>query len=419
MKGVIKIGGLEKIDFQKARHRIYFIENYICNKDFWDKNFKEPQWQQNHTPFPLVKKMIDKVEDLDDKKIGVLFNLEFLEELVKERGVIPVNITFYADTEIEEAFARNVYKVKTVRFKEHTVKGLNKAIMRKFDLVISNPPYNRGIDLNILNEIYDQADEFIIVHPSTWLMDNKCKNSAFNKVRDLVKDGLKEVTLFNGNKIFGIGLFVPCSITHIDKTKKHSSIKVIDTINQSEYDYNDIFDIDRWGNKPQYNSLKNKVLKFTKKNSFNKHSYKEANIRKNVLVKTACIRGHVDLISPQKMIKDDFFTILSKNDGIVKDKERASKLLSETRDTFSSLFYFDKKCEAENFIAFCKTKLFMFCLSVVKINQNNHRGELNFVPWLDFTQNWNDEKLYKYFKLTQEEIDFIETNIPDYYGVNK
>jgi hypothetical protein len=34
---------------------------------------------------------------------------------------------------------------------------------------------------------------------------------------------------------------------------------------------------------------------------------------------------------------------------------------------------------------------------------------------MDFTQEWSDKKLYKYFDLTPTEIDFIEKVIPKYY----
>ena len=34
-----------------------------------------------------------------------------------------------------------------------------------------------------------------------------------------------------------------------------------------------------------------------------------------------------------------------------------------------------------------------------------------FVPIQDFTQSWTDEKLYKKYGLTQEEIAFIESMI--------
>jgi hypothetical protein len=44
-------------------------------------------------------------------------------------------------------------------------------------------------------------------------------------------------------------------------------------------------------------------------------------------------------------------------------------------------------------------------------------GELNNLPWLDFTQEWNDEKLYKYFDINQETQDYITNFLPDYYNI--
>lgn len=35
----------------------------------------------------------------------------------------------------------------------------------------------------------------------------------------------------------------------------------------------------------------------------------------------------------------------------------------------------------------------------------------SFVPIQDFSKSWTDEELYQKYKLTQEEIDFIESMI--------
>lgn len=40
---------------------------------------------------------------------------------------------------------------------------------------------------------------------------------------------------------------------------------------------------------------------------------------------------------------------------------------------------------------------------------------MSVIPWLDFSKEWNDEKLYKYFNLSEDEIKFIEKIIPNYY----
>jgi site-specific DNA-methyltransferase (adenine-specific) len=50
-------------------------------------------------------------------------------------------------------------------------------------------------------------------------------------------------------------------------------------------------------------------------------------------------------------------------------------------------------------------------LGMVKIRQNTMKGAYQFVPIQDFSEPWTDEKLYKKYSLTQEEIAFIESMI--------
>jgi len=40
---------------------------------------------------------------------------------------------------------------------------------------------------------------------------------------------------------------------------------------------------------------------------------------------------------------------------------------------------------------------------------------LDAVPYLDFSQEWTDEKLFDHFNLIQEERNFITEYIPDWY----
>ena len=107
------------------------------------------------------------------------------------------------------------------------------------------------------------------------------------------------------------------------------------------------------------------------------------------------------------MVQKDFYTIVS--------VERKTQLFTEKVGESFLKFYFDTEKESDNFLNYLKTNFVRFLLSIYKNNQNLHRGELEIVPWLDFTKEWTDEKLYKEFNLTKEEIDFIEKNIPKYY----
>lgn len=54
------------------------------------------------------------------------------------------------------------------------------------------------------------------------------------------------------------------------------------------------------------------------------------------------------------------------------------------------------------------SKLAMAGCAINKINQHLENYELSAIPWIDFTKHWTDEMLYEHFKLTPEEIAWVE-----------
>ena len=48
---------------------------------------------------------------------------------------------------------------------------------------------------------------------------------------------------------------------------------------------------------------------------------------------------------------------------------------------------------------------------LIKNTQHATSRVYSFVPMQDFSKPWTDEELYAKYKLTQEEIDFIESMI--------
>lgn len=67
------------------------------------------------------------------------------------------------------------------------------------------------------------------------------------------------------------------------------------------------------------------------------------------------------------------------------------------------------------------TKFSRFMISIRKNTQDFNQSKARFVPALDFSVEWTDEKLYRYFNLNQEEIDTIEGHVKPllYTGVNR
>ena len=69
------------------------------------------------------------------------------------------------------------------------------------------------------------------------------------------------------------------------------------------------------------------------------------------------------------------------------------------------------KEECLNIISYIQTKFFRFMVDVKKGTQNVSRDAYQFVPLQDFTKPWTDAELYAKYKLTEEEIAYIEDNI--------
>ena len=69
------------------------------------------------------------------------------------------------------------------------------------------------------------------------------------------------------------------------------------------------------------------------------------------------------------------------------------------------------KAMAENIISYINTKFFHFLLGLKKITQHTTSKTYSFIPMQDFSKPLTDKILYAKYKLTDDEIDFIESTI--------
>jgi site-specific DNA-methyltransferase (adenine-specific) len=66
---------------------------------------------------------------------------------------------------------------------------------------------------------------------------------------------------------------------------------------------------------------------------------------------------------------------------------------------------------AHNVISYIRTKFFRFCIMLKKNTQHAMRQKYSLVPLQDFSESWSDEKLYKKYGLTKDEIAFIDSMV--------
>ena len=411
------------------------------------KHYSSFGFQKNHTPFDIAGKMVDQLGDLSGKTFRILFNLEFLEELFV-RGVAMESIQFIADTPQERRFAKLVYGVETVLAGEHTWKRILKHKKKKAsellervmakrriplnkaaDITLSNPPYNGGIDLKIIMAMNNAGllKRLVCVHPSTWLVDVKTQlgtksgNSTFRKFQDSVRDHVTSTELFNGNIVFGIGLYVPCVITDVnfDSTRK-GSIKVKDVGSEETREVLGVDDITLHGKDwdPTVKEFMNRVQAYCAANG-SMGSARQPDpsmwVRLPNPVQLAPLRGNVNFSCAQKMVKTDFYTFLqgdvSKNKGI-------RKYSGVSVEQYHSVG-FSTVTEQDNCINYLTSDFSRLCLSLLKTNNKTLNQEASLIPWLDFTRSWNDDELFTLLGYAKGHPirEYAKRFLPDYHNI--
>jgi len=74
-------------------------------------------------------------------------------------------------------------------------------------------------------------------------------------------------------------------------------------------------------------------------------------------------------------------------------------------------FTVGSKSEAESLESYYRSKFFRFIVSLRKLTQHALRSTYTWVPQQTWDRMWTDKELYKKYKLTKEEIEYVESMI--------
>jgi hypothetical protein len=195
------------------------LEDKIAFRKAWPvmvEKFKDApgNLQYIHTPFTLCFEMVSKLSeniDLLDKKI-LTINVEFIEVLVYDFNVPRENIWFVADC-IEESRISNYERFRGVH--SIHVDLLTWEPNMKFDVVIGNPPYLRGLHAKMFEKAISLGENVIFLLPITSLKRcfskytndktyNIFSNTRFKSIQCIPNKKCKEI--FPGLYIEGLGI---------------------------------------------------------------------------------------------------------------------------------------------------------------------------------------------------------------------
>jgi len=402
-------------NFTKRLRRDKRINQKVANKQRLEKIMEtlkdvaenSDDVQNNHTPMEICNMMLEKVDLEKAQSVLVIYNVELLFALRKAK--YQGQVTFFTQSLAKKEWAEKLLPGVVVEYidkEENPLYFMETQWPDKFDIVVANPPYSKYLHIKFLLKSFEVAKEKIVfVHPSNSFINLKGGNKTYTNFNESSRNKLDEITLFNGNGIFGINLKTPCSISVFSPNGGVKKIKVQNLITEEEYFVDSINKITHFRNSPAFWSFKNKIDKSVKKSG----SLDDILCKKSsgeYMVEFSRIRGnhYVGEIN-EKIVKDDFYTFVDKKLEVQK----------KNKSKYDLWFSFKDETTAINFLSYLKTDFARASLAIYKFAQSLNNGELRFVPKLDFTQEWTDEKLYAHFGITEEEQAFIKEVIPPYY----
>ena len=404
-------------------------------------------WQQHGTPDIVIDMMLDMYykngEFKNNERILILFNVEFIKQIYfKYRDeLIFGNLYFIADSQEKFDIVKRLYpNVHCVLCDQHNIENLIKKIgefnVKKFDIVFSNPPYNDGLDLKILSNIKNTFKKAIIVHPAVWILENKCVG-YIGKFKKEFQNNIEKVVIFRGSDMFGVGFMSALDICVFNTEKLDSKIEVDDQVVNCKYIANNHIDITQYGDMWLKLNIKKFIEKFHTEKSILRHVYFDRDHLENLtypIKLSECRSGNPhfnDGYYDEKLgyyvlnKTNCFFTCIAKG-----DPEKYHFNCDWTnKHNQTLLFNFISSNERFNFYVYAKSKFFRFLISLYKVNMANVSSSgsplsinskldghpMKLIPWLDFTQEWDDAKLCKEFGISEELWNYIDNFIPDYY----
>ena len=377
--------------------------------------------QNNYTPEEICDMLLEKVQLEGNKSVLVLYNIEIVFGLWK-RG-FKGSLTFFTSSEDKVRFAKKLFenvRIEYIDKEENPLLRLEemKNWPEKFDIIVSNPPYSKNLHLKFLDRCIDISEENVIfVHPAIQYVDNKRTNILRTNILKKTENSIKEITLFNGNPVFNIGLLIPCSVTSINKKEISGNFIYKDLINGQNLilEKKEINNLSMFGHRKEFISIKNKIksLECEKLDSIltvvgfkgDQTHKKVLKNRNSYFIEFTHIRGNIDTNSETNILKEDFFTLFSRDKKVENGRNPGYNIFGE----------FKTEKEAENFLNYGKTNFLRICLALFKTGSALDNQVFQFIPSVDLAQEWTDEKLYAHFNITEEEQAFIKEIIPPYY----
>jgi hypothetical protein len=353
----------------------------------------------------------------DTKTVAVLFNTEFIDYFIKELPQDYINnikFTFFYDCEFDHVqvqdcvfFSGKNPNIEMISIEN--IKDLDKVMAgKKFNIVFSNPPYDRSLHLKVINECSNICENIVWISPIRWLQDPLGK---YKKVSDYKRyneslashikylkiiDSVNAASLFDSEFMFDLGIYYwnknfknqnPTNLT-IHSHVQNIIEKVIGKTTTSLNDKTEQNKIDGW--RVRISEMK-PVATNRSNDGVNAMKYDLCHYK----LSWVYFNGFQNSVhwSQNKLpgAGNKAFTI---------------------NDSLPFSIHFNSEEEAKNFEMSTKTIFYRWLMLTMKTDMH---VPLKFLPYMNnYLKEWTNEDFYQFFGITEEEQKYIEETMAQF-----
>jgi hypothetical protein len=402
----------------------YWLKNN--NQNIWNNEklkWYDPAAGMGNYPIAIYYKLMEglktKIPNEKQRKKHIIEKQLYMGELNKKNCFVIKQIF-----NINNEYKLNLYEGDTLNIKINEVFGIN-----KFNIIIGNPPYNEILTKVGAKPLYNKFIEYYVnkcdllsfIVPSRWFAGGK----GLDKFREMMinrTDILYIKHYDDACKIFGNTVSIEGGVNYFLIDKDYNGLCYYNGSKVKLNDFDIILDSKYYGIVNKFIN-NHKITELYLGRYFGIESNDKNLTDDNKLIKcyVSQQKGFIKYID-EKFVKNkyNFYKVITARanggNGCFGNIFIGKQLEIHTGSYIS--FKLNSENEAKSLLSYMKCKLPNFMLSLRKISQDISESTCKWIPLPPLNIEWNDEEVYEYFKLSEDEIKLIkETKISGYNDI--
>ena len=427
---------IEKRQFGEVFTPLNFINENMLNdiEKYWMNVKKEDVWSNKELKwydpaagmgnysiaiyYKLMNGLKTQIIDYELRKKHILENMLYMGELNKKNCYLMRKIF-----NVQNDYKLNLYEGDTLEIDIY--KTFN---VKKFDIIIGNPPYNEVLTKSGAKPLYHKFIEYYLdkcsvlsfIVPSRWFAGGK----GLDKFREMMINRTDIVYIKHYDdacKIFGNLVDIKGGVNYFLIDENYNGLCDYNGANIKLNSFDVILDRKYYGIVNKLLDLKNKITDLYLGRYFGIESNDKNLCDNQKLVKcyVSQQKGFVKYID-NKFIKKEynFYKVITTEGAFSANSGFGNSFIGNPNEVHTGSYISFKvknENEANSLLSYMKCKLPNFMLSLRKISQHVNESTCKWIPLPPLDRIWTDKEIYKYFKLSDTDIKLIkETKIIGY-----